>query len=57
MNHGFEEPSIGGTRFPTDDNNPYSPRKHLCLDGCIVRMNPIAAYPPFGVWGDPYRVQ
>ena len=53
MNHGLEEPSIGGTPFPTHNNNPYSPRKHLRSDGCIVRINLNAAYPPFGVGGIP----
>jgi len=52
-----EEPSVGGTPFPTDNNNlynnPYSPRKHLQSDGCIVQINPNAAYPPFGVGGIP----
>jgi len=51
MNH--DDPSVSRIPLLTNDHNPYSPHKHLSSDGCIVRINPNAAYPPFGVGGIP----
>ena len=49
--HGVpSSPSVPST---LDGSNPYSPSKHLSPAGCVVRVNPNASQPPFGVGGIP----